>query len=330
MTVDGSLPAERGPAIVGNGRMAGEYVKALRVLGLEPSVVIGRNPEHVRRFAEAHSIATATSDLGGLEPAQIGPGAIVAASHDALAPVTARLLKKGVRSILLEKPGALDLRALRAITNAAHAASAKLFIAYNRRFYPWVEPLTRSIEADGGLQSCHMEFTEWESAVLAENVSETALRRWGLVNSTHVLDLGFFFAGEPTELHAVVSGRLEWHSSGSIFVGAGRTDHGVVFSYASNWGSAGRWRIDLMTARRRFILAPLERPQVQNRGEIDTTPFTFTPRCVAAGEVKMGFVEQVEAFVAALSCGRTSPQLFTAKQQVRRWPYYCMIFGYDD
>ena len=42
------------------------------------------------------------------------------------------------------------------------------------------------------------------------------------------------------------------------FVGAGETEKGVLFSYISNWESAGRWGIELLTKKRRGIAVVID------------------------------------------------------------------------
>ena len=52
--------------------------------------------------------------------------------------------------------------------------------------------------------------------------------------------------------------KISWHPSASGFVGSGVTDNGVLFSYISNWDCPGRWSVEIITNKRRFILSPLE------------------------------------------------------------------------
>ena len=61
---------------------------------------------------------------------------------------------------------------------------------------------------------------------------------------------------------------MDWHSK-TKFAGAGITEKGVLFSYHSNWESAGRWGIELNTYKRKIILRPLEEVQIQWKGTVN-------------------------------------------------------------
>ena len=69
-------------------------------------------------------------------------------------------------------------------------------------------------------------------------------------------------------MKSFVSRGLKWHPKGSVFSGAGITNNGALFSYHANWESAGRWGLELSTGKRKIILTPLEKVQIQNLGSI--------------------------------------------------------------
>lgn len=62
-------------------------------------------------------------------------------------------------------------------------------------------------------------------------------------------------------------GHLSWHPK-TKFTGAGLTEKNVLFSYHSNWESAGIWGLELNTYKRKIILRPLEEVQIQWKGSI--------------------------------------------------------------
>ena len=74
--------------------------------------------------------------------------------------------------------------------------------------------------------------------------------------------------GFPKELSASQSGELDWHPSGSIFVGSGISEKNIPFSYNANWDSAGRWWVEFLTKENRYIMKPMEQLFVQKRGSI--------------------------------------------------------------
>ena len=172
-------------ALVGAGPMAEAHARALVALGEE--VVVSS-----RTHARAEALAARTGARASREP----PGAesaIVAVGVESLAEVTAALVDRGCRRILVEKPGALTSTALAALARHAAAAGAEIRVAYNRRFYAAVEAARAAIAEDGGLLAVAFDFSEPEDYVLAhareKGYAPEVLARWGVANSSHVLDL---------------------------------------------------------------------------------------------------------------------------------------------
>jgi predicted dehydrogenase len=208
----------------------------------------------------------------------------------------AMLLKSGARRILVEKPGAISIQELLAHEKSLAPYMQNVFVAYNRRFYSSVFEAQRLIIDDGGLKSMHFEFTEWAHKVAPLPKPEEVKGNWFFGNSTHVIDLAFFIAGEPLQWSAFSKpGNLPWRAI-SMFCGAGKTEQGVMFDYCANWDSAGRWRIELMTNKRRIFLKPLEDIQIQEKGSLVITPHTFEKKFDV--DFKPGVYRQVQAFLA--------------------------------
>ena len=259
--------------LVGSGYMAIEYAKVLKELKKE-FIVIGRGEKSASNFLKQTGI---TVVQGGLQnwlnnqQDEIPLTAIVACSVLELKECTMNLLAKGCKNILLEKPGGINLEDLQEMESIRELKKAQIFIAYNRRYYSSVLQAKRIIKEDGGVQSFTFEFTEWSHKIEPLDIPSQLKENWFYANSTHVVDLAFFMGGEPKELYSYVSGGLPWHSKASIFVGAGKTISGSLFSYHSNWESPGRWKIELMTKNHRILLSPLEKLQIQIHGSLEFT-----------------------------------------------------------
>lgn len=256
--------------IIGTGPMAQEYTKVLLDKQLE-CIVIGRGETSANKFFEQIGIRPIT---GGVEKYLTNHSFnekdqfIIATGTENLMSILLLVLSAGIVNILIEKPAALSIDQLLANESTLKKFEAKIYVAYNRRFYKSTQKALQMIKEDGGLQSIQFEFTEWahkiEPLVKAEGVKEN----WFFANSTHVIDLAFFIAGQPNNWQAfVATGQLNWHPK-SKFVGAGITQEGVLFSYHSNWESAGRWGIQLCTNKRKIILQPLEELQTQAVGSL--------------------------------------------------------------
>jgi hypothetical protein len=89
------------------------------------------------------------------------------------------------------------------------------------------------------------------------------------------------------------------------FVGSGRTEKNVLFSYHSNWDSPGRWGLEVMTAKHKLIFRPMEKLQAQKLGSFDIIPIEVDDSLDR--EIKPGVALQVESFIK--SEGKKIPTL---------------------
>ncbi len=307
--------------LIGTGGMATAYAKVLDALGC-PFSAIGRGPDSAARFRQetGHDVIE-----GGLVQAlaqHAAPRAAILATDVASLPdLTEMLISAGVSAVLVEKPAGLTSAQVGRTAEKADAARARVAVAYNRRFFSSVLTLRNLLAEDGGLLSIGFDFTEIPEKVNRPGRPEIVKNRWILANSTHVIDLAFFLAGTPTDWHAVQCQALDWHPSGAVFAGSGLTDRDVAFSYTANWHGPGRWGLELVSPRRRFILRPMEQLSV-------VTSALAAPEAIALDleldtRFKPGLYRQVEAF---LSGG--SSDLCSIAEQSAKMAIYERIGGY--
>ena len=244
--------------VIGSGNMAQEYLKVLVSLK-ENFTIIGNRKKKVLKFKK---IIKEKIIFGGLKNAlkryQPPTRAIVAVNVEKLESITIELLNKGVKEILIEKPGALTSKAVLKIKNLANKKKSNVFIAYNRRFYKTVKLIKKISELDGGIMSMNFEFTERTRSLKFRKRSGIVKRKWLIANSSHIIDLAFFICGRPKKWTSYSSGKVYWHPSSIRFSGAGITEKNILFSYHSDWQSPGQWSLEFMTKKRRLMLKPLE------------------------------------------------------------------------
>ncbi len=254
--------------LIGAGFMAQEYAKVLLHQDIKFDV-IGRGLDSAKVFK---SLTGKSVVIGGLEEtlkAMEPPDqAIVAVGVEDLFKTAQLLIESGVKRILLEKPGGINLREIKEITDISKNNNCTLLLAYNRRFYASTAHVREMIKDDGGVSSFNFEFTEWSHTIAPLDKGPGVKESWFLSNSSHLVDLAFHICGFPKELHAFNSGSLTWHPSSSSFCGSGKTHENILFSYIADWKSAGRWGLDIMTSKRRIILRPLEEVRVIKVGSI--------------------------------------------------------------
>lgn len=281
--------------LIGAGPVALEYAKVLNALHVSFDV-IGRGKKSADTFTANTGISVFTGSIHEyIIGNKIPDAAIVAVSMDQLAQVAMHLMELGVPNILIEKPAGLNVSEVRMLGRHAGIHPARIFIAYNRRFYASVIKAAEIIKADGGVRSFHFEFTEWSHVIEGFEHPPGVLENWFLGNSTHVIDTAFFLGGLPVKLSCfALKGPLEWHRA-AIYSGAGVSSEGALFSYHANWCSPGRWMIEFMTRQHRLIFKPLERLQIQQIGSL-TTEFVDIDDDVDTA-YKPGFFRQVAAFL---------------------------------
>ena len=306
--------------------MAQDYARVLKALDT-PFKVIGRGENSAIEFETAFGIPVQT---GGIEKALQNESppitAIVAVGVEQLASVTTQLLKAGTKSILLEKPGGMNLEELQQLHLTAQSQQREpypdVWLAYNRRYYESTRKAREIILADGGATSCHFELTEWSHKIRELEGKKDIKAVWFLANSTHVVDLAFHLCGWPKDWQSWSSGSLDWHPASARFSGAGITDQNVLFSYFADWEAPGRWGVEVMTRKNRLILRPMEQLKVTPLGSIKVEAVPLEDKLDQ--DFKPGLYRQVESFLR-----QDETHFCTLEDQVKHTGFYEKMAGYS-
>ena len=305
--------------LVGTGAMAKEYAKVLKALKKD-FLVVGRGRENALLFEKTAGVPAIT---GGLEKwlkdknNKIPPVVIVAVNVEKLGLMARLLIVRGAKSILLEKPGGINLADLAKTKKLAIQNGAKVFVAYNRRFFASVIKAQKIIKEDGGVLSFNFEFTEWSQKIAALKKPLSVKKNWLLANSSHVIDLAFFLGGQPKKMNCFKAGSLNWHPSGSRYAGAGISLNGALFSYHANWESAGRWGVEILTPKQKLIFRPLEKLAIQKKDGLETEELLLDNKLET--EFKPGLYELVKYFLGS------KHNLPTIQEQVQNAKNYDLI-----
>ena len=284
--------------LVGAGPIAIAYARVLAAMG-RSFITVGRSDSSAERFAAQTGVMPLTGGLAG----HVSGGAMASVTHAVvavpipeLARAVALLVDHGIKNILVEKPAGASRAEISALAREVRLSGASIFVAYNRRYFASTAAARQLIEEDGGVTSFHVEFTERVARMKLEAWSPTVLANWFFANSSHVVDLAFHLGGRPCELSGSVQGGLDWHPSGAVFHGSGRTLNGATFTWHANWLSGGNWGIDLRTRRRRIVMQPLESIQIQ--GPLDNALQPMIIDDSRDRDFKPGFYGQVSAFLS--------------------------------
>ena len=307
--------------LVGTGRMGQEYGLVLKEMKIRFTAV-GRGDQSAALFEARTGIKPVT---GGIEPwlklNTIPSVAIIAVKVVDLFSICRTIIDSGIKTILLEKPGALYYKEIKELAEIASETGTNIFIGYNRRFFGSVIEAARILREDGGVLSFNFEFTEWSDRVEVFDTDKEEKSRWFLSNSSHVADLAFYLGGKPAEMKAFTSGSLTWHKNSSAFCGSGITVTGALFSYSANWNAPGRWGVEFLSENYRIILRPLEKLHVQKKGSLvpeqvhlsDSYDVNFKP----------GLYRMVESLIHG-----KNKDLCTLEEQAELFDFYCSIANY--
>lgn len=281
--------------VVGYGTMGKQYVAALEALGVKTIRVVGRSPETLKPLAEKPHIQAVQGGieafLGLARPGELG---IVAVPMAQIFPAAKKLLSLGFREILMEKPVSLYSDEIEQLARLSKEAQAFSICAYNRVAYPSFLECRSRVAEEGGATSCAYTFTEIISPDWERRFSREELARWGIANSLHVIGMAHGLIGLPKEWSGFRQGTLSWHPAGSVFVGSGISKRGIPFSYHADWGSTGRWSVEIHTPVSSYRLCPLEKLAYRVEAKAD---WEEIPIQVFAPQVKPGFTEQVAAML---------------------------------
>ena len=255
--------------LIGAGPMAIDYAKVLEAQN-RSFICVTRSAHSASSFMSKTGIKAFAGGLQDflLSKPDIPEHAIVATGIETLSLVTELLLIYGIKSILVEKPAGLNIAEIGQTQISANKCKAKIFVAYNRRFYSAVIAAQKMIAEDGGVTSLNYEITEWSHVIDKLDIAPCIKRNWFMANTSHVIDLAFYLGGKPKELASFTGGQTSWHPSSANFAGAGITESAALFSYHGNWNAPGRWSLEVSTAKRRYIFRPLEQLSVQELGSV--------------------------------------------------------------
>jgi len=287
--------SDRAATVIGYGNMGRQFVKALQALGVKRIRVCTQGSEGLTELA--------TQGVG------IFPGGYehwsAAALPDELVILALPILKlidaakfavsHGFRKLLIEKPVSLWASKIGELKSELESMKVDAVCGYNRVAYPsFIEARSRS-SMEEGITSCSYTFTEFISKLNPRNYQPEEMERWGIANSLHVMAMAHGLVGLPGDWHGFRTGStVAWHPSGSVFVGSGLSESHIPFVYHADWGSTGRWSIEVNTAVSSYRLCPLER---LFRKTIPTADWEEVPVSTFAPDVKVGFAEQVAAML---------------------------------
>ena len=275
--------------ILGAGWMGKQYANALSEMNVKDVTIFSRSKQRAielsNEFDYLPSFGDPSESLSNIPKKDL---TIVATPIHSLIDMTKIAIKNGQTNILIEKPGSLYADELLNLKKSVN--DIRIRIAYNRLTYPNLHKLKLLVSEEGGISSCNFNFTERIHSIDFKKENSDVYSRWGISNSLHIISMVLDLIGFPKESLYYQSGKLDWHPTGSIFVGSGLTDRDIPYSYHADWGSSGRWGIEVMTKENAYRLISLEELFVCHKNSFDWERISFD---VAFPKVKHGVSEEI-------------------------------------
>ena len=275
--------------IIGGSELVKQYIEALSKMNVLDITVITKTGKKINDFCNKMDVKLLTGGYEENLEKMNKMDLVIVSTPIPLTISAAKLaLKNGQTNILIEKPGSLYHKELLGLAEEAKAQSVR--VGYNRLVYPNLHKLKKLVEKEGGITSCRFTFTERLSNMDFENYDKGVLSRWGISNSLHVITMALELIGMPNEIFPYQYGSLDWHKSGSIFVGTGISEKNIPFSYHADWGSGGRWGVEVNTKENSYQLIPLEEINVCKK---DTDSWNKISYDMAYTDIKEGVAEEI-------------------------------------
>ncbi len=311
--------------VFGYGNMGREYVKALQALGVGRIRVVSLSAEPLQPLANQPGIHTQAEDYHTFQSRfEVNELAILALPIADLIPSAHRLVELGCKNLLIEKPVSLHSAEIKKLDVFLEHSGIRSACAYNRATYPALLEAATRIAQEGGITSCAYTFTEFVNRLNLSLYTSADLERWGIANSLHVMSLAHRFIGLPKIWQTYRQGHIAWHPSGAVFVGSGISDRSVPFTYHADWGSTGRWSVEIHSHQASYRLCPLEKLFVRKTATGDWEEITLE---TFAPNVKTGFVEQVASCLDTDLANRLP--LWTLLDTARLTAFAENLFGYS-
>ncbi len=280
---------EKSALIIGSSEMSRQYALALKKFGIDDITIIAKSGKYISKFCEGENIYLKTGgyekNISQIEEKDL---TIIALPIPDIINAMKMAIENGQKNILIEKPGSLYYKELESASELY--PEIQIRVAYNRLVYPNFYKLKELVEKDAGITSCRFTFTELLSRIDFEKDVFEVYQRWGISNSLHVISMAFELIGMPKEMSCFQKDTLEWHKSGSTFVGAGISNKDIPFSYNADWGSGGRWGLEVNTRKNSYQLIPLEEIYKCPKDTFEWKKVDFEK---AFSDIKQGIAEEV-------------------------------------
>ena len=191
-------------AVVGAGHIAEKHLQVLRDLpNVEICALVDSNAPALRETGDRFGIETRLASHRALLESDRPDAAFVLVSVLAVAEVAGDFIKAGI-PVLLEKPPGIHTSQTRRLAELAKESGVTTMVGVNRRFYSNAVRGREMLLEGGPVRTVTLEAHEDLARICARpKFPPEVVRRWGVANGIHALDMLRFFGGDVSKVVAV-------------------------------------------------------------------------------------------------------------------------------
>ncbi len=244
--------------MVGQGNMAGEYVKVLKNKSNVDLVgVIGRNMNKLKDFSMRHEIPFFGNDVYDAIKSVRPDGVIVAINIENVYNELEKIIDFNI-PILVEKPPGINLGEYKKILSLANAKRANIFVGLNRRYYQHLIDI-RNFFVESRYKY-YLEITDQQQidGATIQKYNNQVVVNWPYANSIHQVDLINFFAKGTVKLinKSIVNMNLELDQK--IYFITLEDENENIIKFRSFWNLPSSWSLKIVNQDKFIECEPME------------------------------------------------------------------------
>ncbi|PPR48334.1 MAG: 4-carboxy-2-hydroxymuconate-6-semialdehyde dehydrogenase [Alphaproteobacteria bacterium MarineAlpha5_Bin8] len=243
-------------ALIGAGYIAKKHLEVIKnIKGMKVIAITSRTKKKAEKLSKEFNIKYIFNDYKKLINTIKPDGIMILVSSEEIFTLTQKIIPFNI-PIFIEKPLGLNLKETKKLNRLAIKHRLKSIVGFNRRHYSNFETGLNIIKKKGKLLGITIEGHErfWK---IENIISKKNKNSWLYSNSSHVIDLFRYFAGEISSINSYSGSlskkRLDQFSSIIKF------KSGTIGNYIANWYSPSGWSIKLHGEKVLVVFKPLEK-----------------------------------------------------------------------
>ena len=242
--------------IIGAGYIARKHLEVIKKInGLQAVSITSRTYSKAAKIAKDFNIQNVFKNINTLIKKSNPDALLILVSSENIFKITKKIIPYKI-PFFVEKPPGLNFLEIKKLNFLAKKYKVINMVGFNRRFYSNFMTGINIIKKHGQLLGITIEGHEkyWITKNLINKKNKDS---WIYSNSSHVIDLFRFFAGEIINSHSFV-GRF-MRKNGDQFSSIIKFNNGILGNFIANWYSPSGWSVCLHGEKIMVQFKPLEK-----------------------------------------------------------------------